>query len=205
MIQYGQKEMECLSQRDETLKKLIQRYGKLDGGTVSDIYTALVFHIISQMLSNHVADVITERFVSLVGKVTPQAVCARSADEIRSTGISRKKAEYILQLSQDVLSGKYDFAKLKNMSDDEVIAFLMKIKGVGRWTAEMITEFTLGRLNIFSYDDMALQNGMKKAYGFKTLSRTRFERYRRKFSPYCSVASLYFYMANDDQDWTDLE
>ena len=66
----------------------------------------------------------------------------------------------------------------------------------------MIAEFTLGRLNIFSYGDVALRNGMMKAHGFKTLSKIRFERYRKKYAPYCSVASMYYYALNDDEeDW----
>jgi DNA-3-methyladenine glycosylase II len=201
MIQYGEKEMAYLSQKDEVMKELIRHYGKLEAGHVSDVYQSLVFHIIGQMLSNKVADVMTARFVKLVGKVTPSRVLAKSAEEIRSIGISSRKAEYILQLSQDVQDDKYDFSTLKDKTDDEVIAYLLQIRGVGRWTAEMITEFTLGRINVFSYDDVALQNGMKKAYDFKTLSKKRFERYRKKFSPYCSVASLYFYAVNDDPEW----
>lgn len=85
--------------------------------------------------------------------------------------MSARKAEYILALSRDVKEGKYDFSRLDSMTDGEAIAYLMKIKGVGRWTAEMIAEFSLGRKDIFSYDDMALRNGIVKAHGFKTLSK----------------------------------
>ena len=74
------------------------------------------------------------------------------------------------------------------------------IKGVGRWTAEMVVEFTLGRLNIFSYYDVALKNGIMKAHSYKSLSKNRFEILRKKYSPYCSVASLYYYALNDAKD-----
>lgn len=198
MIQYNKTEMDYLSEKDEVMKQLIQRYGKLNAGHVTDVYTSLVFHIIGQMLSNKVADLLVSRFIDLVGEVAPKAVLSKNIDDIKAIGISSRKVEYILELSKDVQDGKYKFDKFPNMNDEEVITYLMQIRGVGRWTAEMITEFTLGRLNVFSYDDVALQNGMKKAYGFKTLSRKRFEKYRKKFSPYCSVASLYFYALNDD-------
>ena len=112
------------------------------------------------------------------------------------------EAEYIIELSNSILEGKYDFSLLDEMSDDDAIKYLVQIKGVGKWTAEMIVEFTMGRLDIFSYDDVALQNGIKKAHGFKTLSKQRFERLRKKYSPYCSVASVYYYAHNDDKsEW----
>lgn len=137
----------------------------------------------------------------MVGDLTPENVSKLSVDDIRRCGISNKKAEYIIALSNAVFEGKYDFDQLYSMTDEQVIKYLMKIKGVGKWTAEMIAEFTMGRLNVFSFDDVALLNGIKKAHGFKTLSKTRFERLRKLYSPYCSVASLYYYRCNDDKAW----
>ena len=90
---------------------------------------------------------------------------------------------------------------MKNLSDNEIINYLRQIKGVGLWTAEMISLFSLGKNNIFSYDDVALRNGIMKAKGFKTLSKKRFEMLRKKYSPYCSFASLYFYKVNDDKEY----
>lgn len=191
-----------LQAQDPVLARLIAHYGGLEIRPDGEkVYERLVTHIISQMLSNRVADVLTDRFTDLVGDITPENVISHSPEELRAIGISGRKAEYILQLSEDTLNGRYDFSSLSEMDDQEVVAFLTQIKGVGRWTAEMIAEFTLGRPDIFSYDDVALQNGLKKAYGFKTLSRKRFERCRKKFRPYCSTASLYFYRLNDDPQW----
>jgi DNA-3-methyladenine glycosylase II len=204
MIVYGKKEMEILARRDEVLAGLMMRYGHLEAGSDMDIYAALVTHIIGQMLSNAIADRMVQRFLNLTGEITPEKVMRCSVEDLRGIGLSRRKAEYIRELSRNTLEGVYDFDALSGMSDEEVIQTLKQIRGVGTWTAEMTAEFTLGRLNIFSYDDMALKNGMKRAYGFKTVNRPRFERYRKKFSPYCSVASLYFYAANDDPDWRDL-
>ena len=194
--------MNYISEKNPVMSALVNHYGKLEMGRVSDIYLSLVLHIISQMLANSVSDVLIKRFINLVGDITPENVLAVSVDEIRECGISRKKAEYIIALSNSVLDGLYDFSLLDGMSDNEAIKYLMQIKGVGKWTAEMIVEFTMGRLNIFSYDDVALQNGIKKAHGFKTLSKRRFEGLRKKYSPYCSVASVYYYAHNDDKsEW----
>lgn len=95
--------------------------------------------------------------------------------------------------------GEYDFSILNDLYDENVIKYFRTIKGVGKWTAEMLALFSIGRENIFSYDDVALRNGIMKAKGFKTLSKKRFDMLRKKYSPYCSYASLYFYKVNDDK------
>lgn len=199
MIEYDAKEMVYISNKHPVMKTLVDHYGKLKMGKVTDVYKSLVFHIISQMLANSVSGTLIKRFLDLVGDVTPENVLRIGIEEIRECGISKKKAEYILELSNSVLEEKYDFSLLDSMSDDEAVEYLQQIKGVGKWTAEMIVEFTMGRQNIFSYDDVALQNGIKKAHGFKILSKIRFERLRRMYAPYCSIASLYYYAYNDDK------
>lgn len=199
MIEYGKTELDYISAKDPVMKELIAHFGYLGSGSRTDVFSSLVSSIVGQMLSNKVADVIDGRLRQLVGDYTPELILQKSAEEIKGCGMSQRKAEYIRGLAQDVQEGKYDFALLEDMSDEEVIKYLMQIKGVGRWTAEMIAEFTLGRLNIFSFDDVALQNGIIKAHGYKTLSRQRFERLRKKYAPYTSVASLYYYALNDEK------
>lgn len=199
MIDYDTKEMQYISDKHPVMKMLVEHYGKLQMGKIKDIYTSLVLHIISQMLANSVSEALIKRFLDLVGEITPENVLRVGKEAIRECGISLKKAEYILNLSNSVVEEEYDFSRLESMGDDEAVKYLMQIKGVGKWTAEMIVEFTMGRLNIFSYDDVALQNGIKKAHGFKTLSKIRFERLRKLYAPYCSVASVYYYAYNDDK------
>lgn len=97
--------------------------------------------------------------------------------------------------------GEYDFSILNDLDDENVIKYFRTIKGVGKWTAEMLALFSIGRENIFSYDDVALRNGIMKAKEFKTLSKKRFDMLRKKYSPYCSYASLYFYKVNDDKEF----
>lgn len=199
MIDYDTKEMQYISDKHPVMKMLVEHYGKLQMGKIKDIYTSLVLHIISQMLANSVSEALIKRFLDLVGEITPENVLRVGKEAIRECGISLKKAEYILNLSNSVVEEEYDFSRLESMGDDEAVKYLMQIKGVGKWTAEMIVEFTMGRLNIFSYDDVALQNGIKKAHSFKTLSKIRFERLRKLYAPYCSVASVYYYAYNDDK------
>lgn len=199
MAAYEEEESGYVAGKDPVMKELVERFGRLEISVSGDIFADLVSDIVGQMLSNKVAEVIVGRLRALSGGLTPEKLLAKTAEEIKNCGMSARKAEYILALSRDVKEGKYDFSRLDSMTDGEAIAYLMKIKGVGRWTAEMIAEFSLGRKDIFSYDDMALRNGIVKAHGFKTLSKKRFERLRKKYSPYASVASLYYYRLNDEK------
>lgn len=199
MAAYEEEESAYVAGKDPVMKELVERFGRLEIRVSGDIFADLVSDMVGQMLSNRVAEVIVGRLRALAGGLTPEKLLAKTAEEIKNCGMSARKAEYILALSRDVKEGKYDFSRLDSMTDGEAIAYLMKIKGVGRWTAEMIAEFSLGRKDIFSYDDMALRNGIVKAHGFKTLSKKRFERLRKKYSPYASVASLYYYRLNDEK------
>lgn len=203
MIHYTEKEMNYISEKSDVMKALVQRFGHLETGREQDVFSSLVSSIVGQMLSNHAAAVILGRLRQILGDFTPENVLAKDVDTIKSCGISRRKAEYIMSLAQDAQDGRYEFGALYDMSDGDVIKYLMQIKGVGRWTAEMIAEFTMGRLDIFSYDDVALQNGIKKAHGYKTLSKKRFEGLRKKYTPFCSVASLYYYALNDEKFQSD--
>ena len=198
MIDYGQKEMEYLAGKDPVMAKLIAHYGHFERGVEQTVFSSLVTHIVSQMLSNKVGVVLNGRLHTLVGDYTPDHILQQTPAAIKGIGISQRKADYIVHLAKETADGNYDFDVLSSMTDDEVVAYLCQIPGVGEWTAEMIAEFTLGRLDIFSYGDAALRGGMMKAHGFKTLSKLRFERYRKKYTPYCSVASLYYYALNDD-------
>ena len=199
MTAYEEEERAYVAGKDPVMKELVERFGRLEIRVSGDIFADRVSDIVGQMLSNRVAEVIVGRLRALAGGLTPEKLLAKTLEEIKNCGMSARKAEYILALSRDVKEGKYDFSRLDSMTDGEAIAYLMKIKGVGRWTAEMIAEFSLGRKDIFSYDDMALRNGIVKAHGFKTLSKKRFERLRKKYSPYASVASLYYYRLNDEK------
>lgn len=191
-----------LINKDQHLNALFDAYGLLSYSREENVYESIVYHIVEQMLSIHAARTIYSRLSKLCGGVvTADAVCSLSKEEMRQCGISYSKVKYIQEFSFDCKNKKYNFDELKKMTDEEVILYLRKINGVGLWTAEMIALFTLGRANVFSYDDVALRNGIMKAKNFKSLSKNRFEKLRKKYSPYCSYISLYFYKCNDDKGW----
>ena len=117
------------------------------------------------------------------------------ADYLQALGISYRKADYIIQFARKVSDGELELESLWAKSDDEVIKELSALKGVGEWTAEMILLFCMQRPNVFSYNDLAIQRGLRMVYHHRSISRELFEKYRRRFSPYCSVASLYLWAA----------
>ena len=104
-----------------------------------------------------------------------------------------RKAEYITDFAQKVHTGAFDLEGIWQKSDEEAIQALCSLKGIGVWTAEMILLFCMQRPDIFSFHDLAIQRGLRMVYHHRTIDRARFERYRRRFSPYCSVASLYLW------------
>lgn len=191
-----------LKSSDSVFNKLIEKYGLFETHSSFDLFSSFVFHFIGQMLSNKVADVLWTRFVNLVGEVEPHNILNVPDDKIRNIGISRAKIEFIKSFCNDIINKKIVLDSLNSLSDDELIRTLTKIKGVGEWTAEMIALFSLGRENIFPFKDVALKRGIMKCHpNFKTLSKTRFEKLRKLYSPYCSYASLYFYKVNDDPNF----
>ena len=104
-----------------------------------------------------------------------------------------RKAEYITDFAEKVHTGAFDLDAVAHMCDEDAIRALSSLKGIGVWTAEMILLFCLQRPNIFSYDDLAIQRGLRMVYHHRAIDRKLFQKYRRRFSPYCSVASLYLW------------
>lgn len=101
--------------------------------------------------------------------------------------------EYGTKETDYLKSKEFDLDKINSMSDEEVISELSSLKGIGVWTAEMLLLFCLQRPNVFSYGDLAILRGIRMVYHHRKVSREQFEKYRRRLSPYCSVASLYFW------------
>lgn len=114
-------------------------------------------------------------------------------EKLQKLGITFRKAEYIIDFAQKVKNGSFDLKSIENKSDDEAIKQLSSLKGIGIWTAEMILLFCMQRPNIFSYSDLGILRGLRMVYHHRKIDRKLFEKYRKRFSPYCSVASLYLW------------
>ncbi|WP_040212338.1 DNA-3-methyladenine glycosylase family protein [Clostridium polynesiense] len=193
IFKYGNIEIEYLKSKDKKLGELIDRIGIIERETDSDLFKALIKSIVGQQISNKAAATVWRRFTEKFNSVTPQMIFNTSAEDIQKCGISMKKALYIKSLADTIEAGGLDLEELKNMKDEEVCAKLCSIKGIGVWTAEMLMIFSMGRLDVLSYGDLAIRRGLMKLYHHKTMDKTRFNRYKKRYSPYGSVASLYLW------------
>jgi DNA-3-methyladenine glycosylase II len=157
--------------KDPTLNKLVKKYGapnKLNDRS-EFLYEELVESIIGQQLSGKAADSIFKRFLALYNSTfpTPEELLKTDVEKLRSAGMSYSKATYIKNIAQSFKDKQLDIAKLKKMSDEDVKKELVKIKGVGNWTAEMILIFTFKREDVFSLGDAGLRRAIKNLYSIE--------------------------------------
>lgn len=192
-FQYGEKELEYLKQKDKRLAEVIDKVGKIEREVDTDLFSSVVHHIVGQQISTKAQATIWQRMNDNLGTVNADTIFTAGIDCLQSFGMTFKKAEYITDFAQKVKEGNFDLEGIWDKPDDEVIAELSALKGIGVWTAEMILLFCMQRPNVFSYGDLAIQRGMRMVYHHRKIDRKLFEKYRRRLSPYCSVASLYFW------------
>lgn len=185
--------------RDKKLKKLIgeQEVFKLE--RPGNIYLYLCASIMSQQLSTKVAAVIHKRFLNVYEEKdpTPQQILNTPLEVLRSIGLSNAKSNYVHNVARFALEKGMDVQKLDSMSDEEVIQYLTQIKGVGKWTVEMLLMFALCREDIFSADDLGIQNAMIHLYKLdrsdKKSFREKIMRISKKWSPYRTYACLHLW------------
>ena len=189
--------------KDKKLKKLVAGQEPIVLKLHKNIGLRLCASIMSQQLSTKVAEVIFRRFLELYGKrePTPQQIVATPAETLRSIGLSNAKVGYIHNVSQFVIDNKLSDARLKKMSNEEIITLLTKIKGVGKWTVEMLLMFTLGREDVFSVGDYGIQMAMKKLYSLDDSNKKEWhqnmEKIAAKWTPYRTYACLHLWRWKD--------
>jgi DNA-3-methyladenine glycosylase II len=192
-FRYGQTEIDFLRRRDKILGLAIGEIGKIERGVTPDLFIALVASVASQQISAKAAETVWRRMEERFGAITSEGIASATVEEIQQCGMSHKKAGYIRGIGTAVAEGRLDLHELHDLSDDEVIERLTKLNGVGIWTAEMLLIFSMERPDVVSWGDLAIRRGMMKLYGKETINRAEFERYRKRYSPYGSVASLYLW------------
>ncbi len=192
-FQYDETATEYLKQKDKRLAEVIQKIGKIEREVDSDLFSSVVHHIIGQQISTKAQATIWQRMQDNLGAVNADTILNAGIGRLQSFGMTFKKAEYITDFAVKVKNGAFDLQGISAKSDDEVISELSRLKGIGVWTAEMILLFCMQRPNVFSYGDLAVLRGMRMVYHHRAIGRKLFEKYRRRLSPYCSVASLYFW------------
>jgi len=192
-FQYTTKETDYLSQKDKRLGEAIQKIGPIQREVDTDLFSSVVHHIIGQQISTKAQATIWQRMRETLGTVDAEHILSAGVSQLQKLGMTFRKAEYITDFSQKVQSGEFDLEGIEQKSDDETIRELSNLKGIGVWTAEMILLFCMQRPDVFSYDDLAIQRGLRMLYHHRKIDRKLFEKYRRRFHPYCSVASLYLW------------
>jgi DNA-3-methyladenine glycosylase II len=193
IFRYGSIEIDYLRARDKILGRAIDEIGMIERRVIPDIFTALVATVASQQVSAKAAETVWGRMEKRFGTITPDSIAAATAEEIQQCGMSMRKAGYIKKIGDAVARGDPDLAALPALADEEVIARLTVLDGVGVWTAEMMLIFSMQRPDVVSWGDLAIRRGMMRLYGKATLDRAAFDRYRSRYSPYGSVASLYLW------------
>jgi DNA-3-methyladenine glycosylase II len=186
-----------LARRDPVLRGLIRRYGPcgLAAAQHADPFRALVRAIIGQQLSTKAAATIEARFAALYeGSPTPAGVAATPDAPLRGVGLSGQKLGYLRDLAHRVHNGSLPLAVLDGMPDEEVIAALTEVKGIGRWTAEMFLMFRLHRPDVLPVGDLGIVKAVQRAYRLRTMpSPARLQRIGEAWRPYRSVACWYLW------------
>ena len=190
---YGETETAYLSRADSRMQAVIDRVGHINRPVDTDLFSSVIHHIIGQQISTKAQATIWQRMQERLGTVDPDHILEAGIPELQTLGMTFRKAEYITDFAERVHSGAFDPEGIRQKSDEDAIRELSALKGIGIWTAEMILLFCMQRPDIFSYDDLAIQRGLRMVYRHRRIDRKLFEKYRRRFSPYCSVASLYLW------------
>jgi DNA-3-methyladenine glycosylase II len=189
--------------KDKRLLPLLETLDPYPMKKRKNVCLRLCASIMSQQLSTKVAEVIFKRFLELYGgdEPTPQQILDTPAEKLRSIGLSNAKVSYVHNVARYFLEHNADDKKLNKMSDEEVVEFLTPIKGVGRWTVEMLLMFTLGREDVFAVDDLGIQQSMIKIYkldpGDKKALREKMQMIAAKWSPYRTYACFYLWKHKD--------
>ena len=190
-----------LSNADQRMGKLIEKFGPPNFNLMNNYYESLVRSIVYQQLSGKAASIIYERFLDLfVFDIYPKPkdVLEVSIETLRSSGLSYQKVNYIRDLSEKWQDGTMNLTDIDSMTDEEISSELIKVKGIGQWTADMFLMFTLGRPDVFPFGDLGIQKGVMNLTNMNRLpTQKEMERKTKKWQPYRTVAAWYLWKLVD--------
>lgn len=190
--------VQYLCKKDKRLAKLIEMVGEIEYRTQPDCFARLVRSVINQMLSNKAAYVIGGRVAALCGGViTPENLLKLDREQLREAGLSYSKADSILGIAKAASDCSLDFSAFPNMTDEEVLKELTRLRGIGTWSAKMYLIFTLDRKDVLPYEDVAFLQTYAWLYKTDDLKPASIIKRCKKWKPYSSIAARYFYYALD--------
>ena len=199
--QYWSKAKKYLIKKDKTLKKLIKNYPDANLTSRKDIFFSLCKSIIGQQISVAAANSVFLKFKKKCNnKISPKNVNKLTTLQLRACGLSRQKVKGIKELSQKFLKKTFKPHLIYKMDDEDAIIYLSQLRQIGRWSAEMILLFSFNRSNIWPIQDIGLLRAISKNYNKKYLPpKTFVQKLKKKFSPYCSVATWYLWRSIDNE------
>jgi DNA-3-methyladenine glycosylase II len=195
---YWDRAKRALARRDPVMGAIIRAHPRVFMAGRGDPFSTLVRAICGQQISLKAAQAVWDRLVTCCSEITPEGVLSRKRPELRACGLSDRKTEYIADLAQHFADGKIHEHRWPQMDDEEIIAELTDVRGIGRWTAEMFLMFNLLRPDVFPLDDLGLQKGIRVNY-FKgrKISLSRMRKLGETWRPWRSVATWYLWRALD--------
>ena len=198
---YWNKAKKYLSKKDRVMKILIEKYKQKTLTTRKDIFFSLCKSIIGQQISVAAANSVFKKFQEACnGKINPKIVKKITIQKLKKCGLSRQKAKGIKELSIKFSNKSFNPNLIKKMTDEEAIIYLSTLRQIGRWSAEMILLFTFNRENIWPIQDIGLLRAISNNYKKKYLPPKNFVNFlRKRFSPYCSVATWYLWRSIDNE------
>ena len=197
---YWEEACKHLMKKDRVMKRLIPQHEEVWLQTRGDAFTTLARSIVGQQISVKAAQTVWDRFAKLPRKMTAANVLKLKVDDMRAAGLSARKVEYLVDLSLNFDTGAVKVKAWADMDDDAIIAELVSIRGIGRWTAEMFLIFHMLRPNVLPLDDVGLINGISKNYfSGDTVSRSDAREVAAAWAPYCSVATWYIWRSLDPE------
>ena len=187
-----------LIKKDRVMKRLIPQFGDACLQTRGDAFVTLARSIVGQQISVKAAQTVWDRFAALPKKMTPANVLKLKVDDMRAAGLSARKVEYLVDLALNFDNRTLHVKAWETMDDEAIIAELVAIRGIGRWTAEMFLIFHLMRPNVLPLDDVGLINGISRNYfSGEVVSRSDAREVAAAWAPYCSVATWYIWRSLD--------
>ena len=196
--EYWEEACKHLAKKDRVMRRLIPQFGDASLQSRGDAFVTLTRSIVGQQISVKAAQSVWDRFALLPRKMTPANVLKLKVDDMRAAGLSARKVEYLVDLSLHFDGDLLSTQKWASMGDEEIIAELVAIRGIGRWTAEMFLIFYLLRPNVLPLDDVGLINGISHNYfSGEAVSRSEAREVAAAWAPFCSVATWYIWRSLD--------
>ena len=187
-----------LSRKDNVLHEIINQFDDLELVSRGDLFYTLIRSVIGQQISVKAASTVWSRFCERIGDIEPDNILSADIEELRSCGLSQRKAEYVTGISESW--SDYDSLEWKEMSDEEIIQELIKLRGVGKWTAEMILIFTMLRPDVFPIGDIGMIRGIEKSYNSgERMSREELYAVSEKWKPWRTVACCFMWRTVDPE------